>query len=78
MKLPKGDGSRVYRLVRERNPQARTIVITGHRTELDQLVQKVLNEGADAVCYKPFDVPKLLLTLHQLTGDPEKGTVPLN
>src|SRR5262249_23952119 len=27
MKLPKGDGSRVYRLVREKNPQARTIVI---------------------------------------------------
>ena len=76
MKLPKGDGSRVYRLVREKNPQARTVVITGYRTELDQLVQKILNEGADAVCYKPFDVPKLLLTLHQLTGDPEKGPVP--
>jgi CheY-like chemotaxis protein len=68
MKLPKGDGSRVYQLVRERNPQARTIVITGHRTELDQLVQKVLSEGADAVCFKPFEVPKLLLTLRQLTG----------
>jgi len=76
MKLPKGDGSRVYRLVREKNPQARTVVITGYRTELDQLVQKILNEGADAVCYKPFDVPKLLLTLHQLTGNPEKGPVP--
>jgi CheY-like chemotaxis protein len=68
MHLPQGDGSQVFRLVRETSPQARTIVITGHRSELDQLVQKVLKEGADAVCYKPFDVPKLLGTLEQLTG----------
>jgi CheY-like chemotaxis protein len=68
MRLPDGDGSRVFRLVREANPQARTIVITGLRSELDQLVQQVVAEGADAVCYKPFDVGKLSLTLEQLTG----------
>ncbi len=68
MKLPRGDGSSVFRLVRQTNPQARTVVITGHRSELDQLVQQVLSEGADAVCYKPFDVPRLLTTLQQLSG----------
>src|SRR5262245_40931655 len=67
MRLPEGDGSSVFRLVRKVNPQARTVVITGHRTETEQLVQQVLAEGADAVCYKPFDVPKLLETLHQLS-----------
>jgi CheY-like chemotaxis protein len=66
MKLPAGDGTTVYRLVRTANPQARTIVITGHRTEMDQLVNRVLDEGADAVCYKPFDVPRLLSTLEKL------------
>jgi CheY-like chemotaxis protein len=67
MKLPDGDGARVFRLVRQANRQARTIIITGHRTEMDQLVQQLLQEGADAVCYKPFDVPKLLTALQQLT-----------
>jgi two-component system response regulator HydG len=67
MKLPSGDGAGVYRLVREANPQAHTVVITGHRGELEQRVQEVLNEGADAVCYKPFDVPNLLETLERLT-----------
>jgi two-component system response regulator HydG len=67
MRLPAGDGTTVFRLVRQANPQARTIVITGHRAEMDQQVQQLLNEGADAVCYKPFDVPKLLATLGQLT-----------
>lgn len=67
MKLPTGDGPSVFRLVRQANPQARTVVITGHRAETDQLVQRVLDEGADAVCYKPFDVPSLLATLKTLS-----------
>ena len=67
MKLPDGDGGTVFRLVRQTNPQARTVVITGHRSEMDQLVKKVVDEGADAVCYKPFDVPRLLTTLEKLS-----------
>jgi CheY-like chemotaxis protein len=67
MKLPAGDGTTVFRLVREATPQARTIVITGHRSEMDQVVQQMVDAGADAVCYKPFDVPRLLDTLDQLT-----------
>jgi CheY-like chemotaxis protein len=66
MKLPTCDGSTVFRLVREVNPQAKTVVITGHREEMSALVQQVLAEGADAICYKPFDVPGLLGTLQKL------------
>jgi CheY-like chemotaxis protein len=67
LKLPLGDGSRVFQLVRRANPGARTVVITGHRSEVDELVRKVVDEGADAVCYKPFDIPRLLGMLEQLT-----------
>jgi len=70
MKLPEGDGTSVYRLVRQANPQARTVVITAHRAELEQTVQQVIEAGADAVCYKPFDVAKLLTTLERLTDGP--------
>jgi two-component system, NtrC family, response regulator HydG len=69
MKLPHGDGGAVFHLVRQTNPHARTVVITGHRSEMDLLVQKVVDEGADAVCYKPFDVPRLLSTLEQLSHE---------
>jgi two-component system, NtrC family, response regulator HydG len=69
MKLPAGDGTSVFRIVRMANPQARTVIITGHRSEMDQFVKKVVDEGADAVCYKPFDVPRLLSTLQQLSQD---------
>ncbi len=67
MKLPKGDGTEVFRLVRESNPQARTILITGFRSEMDRLIDKALAEGADAICYKPFDLPGLLATVQQLS-----------
>jgi CheY-like chemotaxis protein len=70
MKLPDGNGASVFQLVRQSNPQARTVVITGLRPELDSLVRQVLGEGADAVCYKPFDVPHLLHLLHDLSGRP--------
>ncbi len=73
MKLPRGDGSQVFRLVRRINPQARTVVITGYRAEVAPLVHRVLAEGADAVCYKPFDVPRLLCMLQQLTSNDSRS-----
>jgi two-component system, NtrC family, response regulator HydG len=69
MKLPKGDGAAVFHAVRDANPRARTIVITGCRAEMDLQVQSLLQEGADSVCYKPFDVPRLLETLQRLTRE---------
>ena len=69
MKLPDGDGSGVFRQVQKINPKARTVVITGHRLEMEPLIQEVMSEGADAVCYKPFDVPSLLETVRILASD---------
>jgi DNA-binding response OmpR family regulator len=67
MRLPDGDGAAVYRVVRQVNPQARTVIITGHRGEMGRRVEEVLRQGADAVCYKPFEVSGLLATLERLT-----------
>jgi two-component system response regulator HydG len=68
MKLPQGDGRGVFRLVRQANPQARTVLITGHRSETEEQVARLIEEGADSVCYKPFDVRKLLETIQSLTA----------
>ena len=66
MKLPQGSGADVFRLVQQANPDARTVLITGQRGAMEQLVEQTLAEGADAACYKPFDVPVLLETLRKL------------
>ncbi len=67
MKLRDGNGATVFHNVRQTSPQARTVMITGYRSETDRLIKAILGEGADAVCYKPFDVPSLLSTLQQLS-----------
>jgi DNA-binding NtrC family response regulator len=63
MKLPATHGAAVLQQVKEMNPAARTILITGHRCEMDQLVHQALQSGAEAVCYKPFDMDVLLQTV---------------
>jgi two-component system response regulator HydG len=67
MKLPRGSGIEVLQSVRQANPKARTLLITGFRQELDHLIREAMSAGADAVCYKPFDIPRLLETLKKLS-----------
>jgi two-component system, NtrC family, response regulator HydG len=66
MKIPNGDGGSVFRMVRDSNPESRTVLITGYRADMDQLVTQLLAEGADAVQYKPFHIPDLIETLGKL------------
>jgi len=73
MRIPDGDGSAVFEFVRETNPRARTILITGYRSEMDQLIGRMVAEGAHGVCYKPFDVPELLKKLEHLAKAYEEG-----
>ena len=69
MKLPGGDGRQVLKMVQQADPEARTVLITGFRSEMEELVQKAVQEGADAVCYKPFDVPGLIETIQRLSHE---------
>jgi DNA-binding NtrC family response regulator len=73
MKLDDGNGRDVFVKVRHGNPSTRTVLITGRRGEMDQLIQRVVEEGADAVCYKPFDVPQLIETIRQLTRPTDRN-----
>lgn len=68
MKLPSGDGRDVLHIIRKTNPQARTVIITGNRSEMENRVQLALTEGATAVAYKPFDVPDLLKLVSDLAA----------
>jgi CheY-like chemotaxis protein len=73
MMLPGADGGAVFRAVREARPEARTVLVTGARERFADLIEQALAEGADAVCYKPFDIPQLLSTLDRLAGSSGAG-----
>lgn len=74
MKLPEGDGSSVFQLVRESNPAAHVILITGYRHDLADVVERIVVEGAEAVCYKPFEIPDLIGTIARLTANGTRPT----
>jgi DNA-binding response OmpR family regulator len=65
VRLPGGDCSQLLNWIRAASPGTQTILITAHRSETDRLVAQILEDGADAICYKPFDVAQLL----KLIGD---------
>jgi two-component system response regulator HydG len=67
MKLPTGSGPELLTVLRRVDKDARAVLITGHAGEMEQKVQRALDAGANAVCYKPFDVEKLLSTVQELS-----------
>jgi len=67
MRLPTGTGQDLLRTLRNVDPEARAILITGYRSEMEAKVQTAMDAGANAVCYKPFDVAKLLSTVEALS-----------
>ena len=75
MRIPDGDGGSVFQTVRRTRPEARTILITGYRSEMDQLIESMIADGADAVCYKPFNMPELLQKLGRLADPIKEGGV---
>jgi two-component system, NtrC family, response regulator HydG len=74
MRLPSGNGHQILRTLQETDKEARTVLITGFVAEMEAKVQQALQAGANAVCYKPFDVEKLLSTVQELSvrGPPAK------
>jgi DNA-binding NtrC family response regulator len=69
LKLPDGSARDVLAVLREANTSARTVIITGHRQEFESLIDEVLADGVDAICYKPFNLHDLLATLGRLAHE---------
>lgn len=67
MRLPTGNGEELLAALRRIDKEARAILITGHTSEMEQKVHRALEAGANAVCYKPFDVEQLLTTVQDLS-----------
>jgi two-component system, NtrC family, response regulator HydG len=67
-RLQGGTGLDVLAAVRQLNADVRTVLISGHRQELEPLVREAVANGADAVYYKPLDPGQLLGTLQRLVN----------
>lgn len=60
MKLPTINGLETYLAIKEINPGATAIIITGHREPMGHLVEQAISHSAYACLYKPLDLAKML------------------
>lgn len=60
------DAARVFKTIRQSNPDAGIVLVTGHKPETAPIIRELISDGAAAVCFKPLDVQSLLETLQKL------------
>ena len=66
--LPGINGVEAFRLIREMNPGAPVILMTGYSDE--DLTQLAISEGAHCVLHKPIRIDKMIDTIYQAVPSP--------
>ena len=64
-RLPDADGLQLLEQIRQQYPQARTMLLTGHRAELGQRIEQTTLHGVDVCFYKPLEMDEFLGTLQR-------------
>jgi CheY-like chemotaxis protein len=72
IRLPDLSGYEVYRQLREAQPQARVILMTGYGYDPTHAIVKARQDGLRLVLYKPFRVDQLLDALTSAPPPPPK------
>ncbi|MEW5894672.1 MAG: response regulator [Candidatus Omnitrophota bacterium] len=64
IKMPGIDGISVLKLIKKAHPQTRVIIMTGY-ADVDR-VKQALQEKAEKIVYKPFEVKDFIETIRSL------------
>lgn len=67
-RLPDADGLKLLEEIHRQHPQARTVLLTGHRHELSERLDKNSLPGVDVFFYKPLEMDDFLGTLQRWTA----------
>lgn len=65
IRLPDIDGAQIFEEVKEIDPGATVIMMTGYSEE--ELVRRAVSHGAYTCIYKPFDVEKILTVVGEIS-----------
>ena len=65
-RLPDIDGLQLLQQIRAEQPNMQTVLITGHRPELNSLLEVTAMNQADELFYKPLDIEPFVTKLFQL------------
>jgi DNA-binding NtrC family response regulator len=73
MKLPALNGLETYLAIKEINPRAIAVIITGYYEGMKDLVDKALEKGAYTFMKKPLDMDKVLELIEEISKKIKKG-----
>ena len=66
LKMPVLNGLEVYKAIKEVNPCACAVMMTGYRQELNDIVEQALNSSAYTCLYKPLDMDEVLNVVDEI------------
>ena len=69
VKLPTATGFEVYKAIKEINPKAMAVMMTGYRYEVVSTPEDTTKGGAVACLYKPFDVTEIVRLVEEVSRD---------
>lgn len=75
LEVPPLNGLETYVHIRDIRPNVVAIIITGHRQELDELVQQFMKKSAYICLEKPIDMGVLMSLLDQIMQQKAKGNL---
>jgi two-component system, response regulator, stage 0 sporulation protein F len=70
IRLGKSDGFKVYRQIRELEPETHVVFLSGD-PNIENIWQRVRQEGADGFIQKPFDINEISNVVYRLLALPE-------
>ena len=66
IKMPTINGLETYLVIKEINPKAVVIMITGYRQEMADLVEKAMQNNVYTCLYKPLDMTEVLKLVNEI------------
>ena len=72
MKLPTINGLETYLAIKEVNPEAVAVMMTGYRQEIADLVEEALDNNAYTCLYKPLDGEEILRLVEEIQEKKQK------
>jgi two-component system response regulator HydG len=73
VKLPTATGFEVYKAIKEINPRAMAIMMTGYHYEVVETADEPITGGAIACLYKPFDVNEIVRLVEEVSQEKYQG-----
>jgi len=73
MKLPTINGLETYLAIKEINPEAMVVIMTGYGQEMEDLVEMALNSSAYTCLHKPLAMGEVLKLIDEITEKKQKA-----